>query len=192
MGKQRGDRLFSCERCGALVSICRTCDRGNRYCSRQCSRASRAESSRRSNARYRRTPIGRRNQRRRQKAYRARQAVAHAASEGQPRGFACPLGTSPTTDKAVVSLGDRPDQGVRDTHVFGRASSLIIGTVTHHGSLTPRHEVPDRPDRLGTSSPHGLSTLVAPASSPRRTCCVCGRPVSTHARFQFSSGEDPG
>ncbi len=68
-------RRFVCDRCRAAVYICSWCDRGHRYCSRQCSSAARSESRRAAGRLYQATPNGRRNHASRQAAYRDRQAV---------------------------------------------------------------------------------------------------------------------
>ena len=65
-------RLFSCQRCQALVGICSTCDHGNRYCSEECSDASRAESVARLGAEYQRTHDGSEKHAQRQRAYMTR------------------------------------------------------------------------------------------------------------------------
>ena len=61
--------------------ICRSCDRGQVYCSGACSARSRTERRREARARYRRTEKGRETGRRRQRRYRIRQAdLARAAA----------------------------------------------------------------------------------------------------------------
>jgi hypothetical protein len=55
--------------CGVLVEICSSCDRGNRYCFDGCAAVARAESRRRSSARYQATEAGRLNHAARQQTY---------------------------------------------------------------------------------------------------------------------------
>lgn len=75
-------RLFLCDRCGSLVSICSACDRGNRYCGPECRNEARAETCREAKERYQASELGKRNHARRQKAYRWRQTMlALAAAE---------------------------------------------------------------------------------------------------------------
>ncbi len=65
-------RLFLCARCKSHVTVCSDCDRGQRYCSRECDAAARRESIRRAARRYQRTAKGTLNHARRQRRYRAR------------------------------------------------------------------------------------------------------------------------
>ncbi len=65
-------RLFRCVRCHEMVRICRRCDRGNRYCSRECSRLGRQDSLREARRRYARSDRGRAHHAARQKRYQAR------------------------------------------------------------------------------------------------------------------------
>lgn len=75
-------RLYSCARCGAQVSLCLRCDRGNRYCLLGCARMRRRESLRRAGARYQRSYRGACRHAARQRAWRARcaQKVTHQGS----------------------------------------------------------------------------------------------------------------
>lgn len=43
MASVGSQRMFPCDHCGRRLSICRTCDRGPRYCRRDCSRQARPE-----------------------------------------------------------------------------------------------------------------------------------------------------
>ena len=78
-------RLFNCARCTKQVTICRRCDRGNRFCSRQCSQAARDEAQREAGKRYQGTRRGRQAHALRQSEYRQRQReaekVTHQGSE---------------------------------------------------------------------------------------------------------------
>ena len=61
-----------CLRCGTIFGICRSCFRGQRYCSDSCRKDARAEKHRASNRRHQRSPEGRDNHRDRQRDYRKR------------------------------------------------------------------------------------------------------------------------
>lgn len=76
-------RMFNCVRCHALVSICRSCDRGNRYCSKSCSDWARRRSLREAGARYQRTEKGATQAAQRQAAYRQRrkESVTHQPAQ---------------------------------------------------------------------------------------------------------------
>ena len=66
-------RFYSCVLCHAQVVICTYCDRGQIYCTKNCSKQARLKSCREANARYQQTPKGRRLHAARQKLYRLRQ-----------------------------------------------------------------------------------------------------------------------
>jgi hypothetical protein len=67
--RQRFCRAFSC---GAVFWICRSCDRGQRYCSESCRSRTRLQQRRAANRRHQQSPEGRLDHRDRQRAYRAR------------------------------------------------------------------------------------------------------------------------
>lgn len=74
-------RIFSCARCLKQVQICSHCDRGQIYCSRECSHRQRRENNRRAARRYQNSPKGRRNHADRQNRYRNRKKkVTHQGS----------------------------------------------------------------------------------------------------------------
>ena len=64
-------RIFECERCHAVVRICRHCDRGNRFCA-TCAPLARAEKQRKAGKKYQKTNNGRLNHKVRQEKYRDR------------------------------------------------------------------------------------------------------------------------
>ena len=66
-------RTYQCGRCKEVVFVCRTCDRGNRYCSEECRGAARAASLRNAARRYQRTESGRQKNAERQRRWRQRQ-----------------------------------------------------------------------------------------------------------------------
>ncbi len=67
--------------CGALFFICRSCYRGQRYCSEPCRQAARREQRRAANCRHQRTDEGRLDHRDRQRAYRQRR-LARVTDQG--------------------------------------------------------------------------------------------------------------
>ena len=78
---QDSARLFLCARCRSQVWICSHCDRGNVYCSRQCSEPARRESLRAAGRRYQSSRSGRFRHAERQRHYRAKtQKVTHQGS----------------------------------------------------------------------------------------------------------------
>ena len=58
--------------CGAVFYLCRSCDRGQRYCSERCREKSRREQRRAANRRHQRSAEGRLDHRDRQREYRLR------------------------------------------------------------------------------------------------------------------------
>jgi len=65
-------RQCRAERCGAVFYLCRSCDRGQRYCSERCRGKSRREQRRAANRRHQRSDEGRLDHRDRQREYRLR------------------------------------------------------------------------------------------------------------------------
>ena len=70
----RDYREFECARCETSVTICPSCDRGQRYCSPECSQPTRRESMRKAGQKYRQTAQGRLCGARRQARHRERHA----------------------------------------------------------------------------------------------------------------------
>ena len=67
-------RLFSCKLCGQTRVICSSCDRGHRYCSKECSKEARRQSVCAAGRRYQKTEAGIAKHAARQAAYLLRQA----------------------------------------------------------------------------------------------------------------------
>ena len=66
--------------CGGLFFICRSCYRGQRYCSGPCRQAARREQRRAANRRHQQSDEGRLDHRDRQRAYRRR--IARVTDQG--------------------------------------------------------------------------------------------------------------
>lgn len=73
-------RVYSCARCHERVRICQSCDRGQAYCSPECSAAMRRERQRQAARRYRATVDGRQRNAERQRRHRARQRLPIAVT----------------------------------------------------------------------------------------------------------------
>lgn len=75
-------RLFNCARCQRQVVICSHCDRGNRYCGKDCSQAARRASLRAAGQRYQQSRRGSFRHAHRQRRYcrRQTQKVTHQGS----------------------------------------------------------------------------------------------------------------
>jgi len=70
--------------CGAIFWICRSCDRGQCYCSEHCRNKARRAQRRAANLRHRKSPEGRLDQRDRQRAYRRRLASVCVMDQASP------------------------------------------------------------------------------------------------------------
>ena len=75
-------RIFKCVLCKKQVLICRLCDRGQRYCSPDCSNTARTQAQKAASHRYQQSRLGRSNHARRMRHYRRRkQIVTHQGSQ---------------------------------------------------------------------------------------------------------------
>lgn len=83
-----GDQLLFRERrchardCGALFYICRSCFRGQRYCSEACRQLTRRDQRRAANRRHQQSPEGRLDHRDRQRAYRLARLLVRVTDQG--------------------------------------------------------------------------------------------------------------
>ena len=100
---QASYRLFNCARCHRQVRICSHCDRGNRYCSPQCSYQARRDSLCRAGASYQQTEQGRINHAARQQNYLIRK-MTHQCSRQLPLGL-----SSNTTSQGRQKSGASKD-----------------------------------------------------------------------------------
>jgi hypothetical protein len=119
-------RLFNCARCHRQVVICRQCDRGQRYCGRDCARAARRASGRTAGARYQSRRRGRLNHAERQRRYRTRRRkVTHQGSPPPARSASLP----PESRASAVPPGEpaaTPPGPGRCCHFCGRACSQLL------------------------------------------------------------------
>jgi hypothetical protein len=89
-------RQCRAESCGAVFYLCRSCDRGQRYCSERCREKSRREQRRTANRRHQRSDEGRLDHRDRQREYRLR-LVRRVTDQGSGGG-ACSSTLRPLTE----------------------------------------------------------------------------------------------
>jgi hypothetical protein len=75
-------RLCRAWACGAVFYVCRSCDRGQRYCSERCRDKARREQRRAANRRHQRSEEGRLDHRDRQREYRRRLALLRVTDQG--------------------------------------------------------------------------------------------------------------
>jgi hypothetical protein len=152
-------RVFVCARCQAEVLVCSVCDRGRRYCGRECSAQARRASLREAGRRYQSGRAGRFAHARRAWRYRQRQLleqpapppptkiVTHQCSQGPDAG-----------DVLAATLNVVQESGreeLRQWHCCWCARtgrSEVRGGFLRHGRV-PQHVA--RWSRRGT--PHGHS-----------------------------------
>ena len=106
------------EWCGAVFYVCRSCDRGQRYCSEQCREKSRREQRRAANRRHQRSDEGRLDHRDRQREYRLR-LVGRVTDQGSG-GEAC--------SSTLLLLTEWPfetEAGVVFCRLCGRRGTLV-------------------------------------------------------------------
>ena len=113
-------RLFLCSSCRSQAIICRRCDRGQIYCSGDCSLQARQQSQRVAARRYQASLPGRRTHAVRMGRYRARQQiVTHHGSPPLPADDLLPTGATATT-RGKVSPTERPRRSASHCHWCGR------------------------------------------------------------------------
>jgi hypothetical protein len=116
--------------------VCRSCDRGNRYCP-PCAPVARAEKQRRAGALYQKTEAGRLNHKVRQEQYRARLAenVTHhgdlATAFGKDSAVAAPEGGAESHDEdreepTEESRLHSSPQSERRCHFCGRVCGCVL------------------------------------------------------------------
>ena len=126
---RQSHRLYQCAACGRTVHICRTCDRGNRYCAGICAPLRRHESLRRASARYQRSRRGATRHAARQSALRARQTqiVTHQGSPAVASAVQLPADTNELTEVLEDGHATYKKTGSGDSKV---GVTLAIGTTT--------------------------------------------------------------
>lgn len=175
-------RSRKCRRCGTRFVICRSCYRGHRYCSSECSCASRVESVRSARRRYRASPEGREDHRDRERERRKRRRVGDHSRENlrtETQAAPCPR---------EVSHARTSNESQTSTAPRWRLHSI-------HGV----RQVSRRGRNPGASKP--ALCLVPPSSRSGGGCVVCGRlldlgsdvaqevgPHSPRARLDSSRG----
>lgn len=138
-------RLFNCPQCHRQVVLCPRCDRGNHYCSRECSKRARRQSQRLAGRRYQDGLPGRRKHAARQRRYRERQRCRAVQSETCGRKVT----HHPSTRQHRRVVVARTPRRRRGTRPFGdeepprnfRCSSCgqFCSVYVHPGLRTVRH-----------------------------------------------------
>jgi len=117
-----------CRGCNAVFCICRSCDRGQRYCDLRCRLPALREQRRRANCRHQHSPEGRLDHRDRQREYRKRCAQRRVTD---------------TSSLALTSPGNISgcDSGLDKTviRVAGTATSLGCGAFATRRRRSEKH-----------------------------------------------------
>ena len=114
-------RNAQCPRCNKKFAICKRCDRGHVYCSKECSEQARQESKRRARKKYRRSPEGREDHRDRERERRAHTRDYYPPKRGMGDHRRIdeeePVGSSqtPKTEKEPPPQRGELPPGPRDT-----------------------------------------------------------------------------
>ena len=97
-------RLYACACCRALVIVCRACDRGHVYCSRDCWKAARRARQREAGRRYQRTRPGRTAHAARMRRFRHRRNKVTHHGSAEPAADALLAVTSTTSASEAISM----------------------------------------------------------------------------------------
>jgi hypothetical protein len=134
-------RLRPCVLCHALFVICRSCDRGQRYCNAWCRLAAWCEQQRQANRRHQRSPGGRADHRDRQQAYRKRCAQRRWAALGRTAGESAVTECVGNAQLGVVELsalsGAVSSQAPPRPLLPSQSETLAQKNVTDKASATP-------------------------------------------------------
>lgn len=167
-------RMYNCQGCRRQVLICSRCDRGNAYCTKECSVNARREKQREARKRHQGTENGRRDHAARQRQYRQRQrerAAGGAASADKAlRRCASPSRGADWRREADGARVYRCRQSDVEASPSTINVTLPLATVTDHGS-------PARP----------INAVVPLDATGKRLarCDRCGRPCSLAVRSTF-------
>ena len=138
----RSGRVFWWAGCGRLTIICNRCDRGNIYCSPECSQRARRSKQRAANKRCQGTRAGRKKHAERASRYRARTRIAaHRTTQARPR-LAPNRHDQPNTNHAA-SACPPCDQQKKVTYQ-GSFSCRSDGLVSSNSTVTSRQWAQDR------------------------------------------------
>jgi len=153
-------RLYLCARCRVQVILCSRCDRGNRYCGRQCRHQARELARRQTAQRYQRSWSGRIAHAQRSRRWRQRRASRDAA---------CGTG----------------DDGQNVTHQGSRSGQAAapLGAWTHDSATVAVADA--AADTTAQSAPQELAIVTLTTLAPCWTCRRCGARQPAALRLGF-------
>ncbi len=144
-------RFYLCQRCRTQVIICSRCDRGQIYCSDDCSKAARCEALRASGRRYQQSSKGRFKHAARARRYRQRRnKVTHQGSTAPAQDDLLAANSVPDPDQYEFKPLSASKSDVH-CHFCGAICSAFVRRNFLH-----RHRVPNiaQLDRRGTQHDH--------------------------------------
>lgn len=179
--------LRACLRCHTLFVVCRSCYRGQRYCSSRCGLLAWWEQRRAANRRHQQSREGRADHRDRQRAYRKRcaqrrwavpdgtageSAVTECTAKGQLRVVELSIPNATLSSLVFPRSPSSQNEAVPPKNVTDKASNTLpspdMMVAGNSGSATP----------LGGSVGEVAHRLRPPAGMPKRAwfrCSICGR-----------------
>jgi hypothetical protein len=183
-------RLFLCARCFVQVLLCSHCDRGQRYCGRECSGLTRRQLRGQASQRYQCSPGGSLAHKMRSRRWRARQlALGRAAAQHPADGHAADQLDEGRADETVTH------QGCTDVAADAplAACQIVIDSITVGPvSVSAQAIDPFEIMVLALAAPDTGTALSAPPAggpaelAPRGwTCRRCARPVRYLVRQGF-------
>jgi len=140
-------RFFFCARCGTPTHVCRRCDRGQIYCSRDCSSEARRSRQREARARYQASPRGRQMHVERSRRYRARRRVTDQGLLSSEK----PARRPKMANAAAVADRHRATAGIMSATICSRCRNRFSRFVR----LEPIRKQRRRSARPGASPPTG-------------------------------------
>jgi hypothetical protein len=153
--------MYTCSHCQTLAVICRSCDRGNIYCSEECAAKKRRESWRASSKRYQATFAGKVKHAARQERY--REAVKEKVTQQGTHVEASVVSLETTTETEAPHLV--PDYARLQCTLCGVWCGLFVRQEPWHGGrlyIRKRRTIYDRVKRnRGRDSPVALCGEVA-------------------------------
>lgn len=115
--------------CGGIFYICRSCDRGQRYCTDRCRSKARHEQRRAANRRHQQTPEGRLDHRDRQRAYRQRRAQARVTDQSSRRLHCAGSIRIRAVAEPVAANDDETSHQIRAAFCAGPLCCIVCGRV---------------------------------------------------------------
>ncbi len=119
---------INCACCFQIFTVCRSCFRRQRYCSKLCSQKAKKLNNRQSNNRYRKTRKGQFNQANRQKTYRNKKKVTdHTSSNPVPNVKAeLNCSTEEISTEQILNIPKREGQKKDDLSFHSKTESAPI------------------------------------------------------------------